>query len=631
MFRSPGRFVFATLTWAACIGSHVLGPLILAPFAGLLALYLGWRRRTLAPLLALVAGGLLTAWIWAPMIPEQAWVHVERDFTQPEAIPLDNPLQLADLLAPPAVYDTGRANNNMGDRAGLGQTLLLGVAAAVAVVALISRRGDRRLAATLLVTALGGLFLFWLLTDWSDWLWRLGGDVLARLLYRTRLMGAQALAAAAACGLLIALAPARWQRPAALVVGGGLLLAALPSLYPQYQHVYALSAPPYDLADVRAMEIRHHGTALTAFGEFTPRARTAPFDQALLAELGADFDAQARPLAGPAAGLIVRSVQVRNQAWNLQLNAAQPVTATLHLLYYPRWGARLDGRPIPLAAQAETGYAQVAVPAGEHTLALRYGRTAFEWAGLALSGLTALALLGVLLISPCRVRSAPRKNMTKGWNRGFSRLLSLSDKPSEGSIPEREARVAREAAPMPWLLLGLTALLIIKVAVLDPHTTFLRAVSTCAAIREANAQVDITYGEHIRLCGYRLPRTTFRAGEWLTITLYWQIDAAFMQPAYSFVHLLGPFNPATGNPLWGQHDKTAPAGFTMREWQPGKLYWDRYRFQVDPNAQPGAYQLEIGWWQTGLEQRLLPAIAAGAAPVSVSPYESLLIDGIVIW
>ncbi len=431
---------------------------------------------------------------------------------------------------------------------------------------------------------------------------------------------------------MLALAPGRWQRWAALAVGGGLLLAALPSLYPQYQHVYALSAPPYDLADVRAMEIRHHGTALTAFGEFTPLARAAPFDQALLDDLGAGFDAAARPLANPDAGLQVRAAQVRAQAWDLDLAATQPVTATLHLLYYPRWQARLDGRPIPLAAQADTGYVQVAVPAGEHHLTLRYGATPFESAGLALSGLTALALLGVMLIG-----SQPLRGLLT-LRRGFSipepvaqfrnRTLRLRRGPYPGSA--QDAPHTGELAPALWLLLGLTALLALKVAVIDPHTTALRAASTCDAIRGAAVQTDVTFGGRVRLCGYDLPRTTLRAGDWLTITLVWQIDAPFDLPAYSFAHLLGPFNPAAGNPLWGQHDKTAPAGFTMMEWQTGKLYWDRYGFQVDPTAQPGAYQLEIGWWQTGLEQRLLPTIATDMEPLSVSPYDSLLIDGIVI-
>ncbi|MGE5603508.1 MAG: glycosyltransferase family 39 protein, partial [Nitrososphaerales archaeon] len=128
---SVGRFLLAVMVWAACIGSHVLGPLMLAPFAALLALCLWWRKGSPAPLLALVAGGLLTAFIWAPMLTEQHWVHVERDFSQPEAIPADNPIPLADLLAPPAVYDMGLDNNKTGDAVGLPQTvfLLLGAVA----------------------------------------------------------------------------------------------------------------------------------------------------------------------------------------------------------------------------------------------------------------------------------------------------------------------------------------------------------------------------------------------------------------------------------------------------------------------------------------------------------------------
>ncbi|MCA9871717.1 MAG: hypothetical protein KC487_15225, partial [Anaerolineae bacterium] len=57
-------------------------PLMLAPFAAVVALALAWRYRTVTPLVALVAGGLLMAPVWAPMVSEQAYVHVERDFSE---------------------------------------------------------------------------------------------------------------------------------------------------------------------------------------------------------------------------------------------------------------------------------------------------------------------------------------------------------------------------------------------------------------------------------------------------------------------------------------------------------------------------------------------------------------------
>ncbi len=296
--RQPavGRILFATAIWATCIASHVLGPLMLAPFAGALAVVLAWRYRTVAPVAVLLVGGLLTAGIWLPMVPEQNWVHVERDFTQPEAIPAQNPIPLDRLLALPAVYDTMRDNNGVGDRVGLLQSVLLPVGA---VAAICSWRRRRDLASMLIAASFTGLLLFWLFTGASDWFWRATAPVLGHLLYRTRLMGMQALAAAAAGGLIVAVVAPRWQPRLSVALSSLLLLVALPSLYVELQQHYATFDLPVDLPQVRAAEIRSGGTALTAFGEFTPRWRTAPFDQALLADLGADFDPEARPLANP--------------------------------------------------------------------------------------------------------------------------------------------------------------------------------------------------------------------------------------------------------------------------------------------------------------------------------------------
>lgn len=97
-----GRFLLATALWSLAIASHVLAPLLLAPFAALLALGLAWRHRTATPLLVL-ARGLLTATIWAPMA-EQGFVHVERNFGTPEGgNPVTGSLPLDRLLAPPAI------------------------------------------------------------------------------------------------------------------------------------------------------------------------------------------------------------------------------------------------------------------------------------------------------------------------------------------------------------------------------------------------------------------------------------------------------------------------------------------------------------------------------------------------
>ena len=143
---------------------------MLAPFAGLFALGLAWRYRTFLPLLALVAGALLTAPIWAPIFTEQAYVHVQRDFGQGQAHAVANSIPLDRLLALPAVYDVARDNNDMGDRLGLlqGGMLLIGLVGAVYAW----RKRRIHLALAISATTLAGLGLAWMLTASSDPVWR---------------------------------------------------------------------------------------------------------------------------------------------------------------------------------------------------------------------------------------------------------------------------------------------------------------------------------------------------------------------------------------------------------------------------------------------------------------------------
>jgi hypothetical protein len=611
-----GRFLVTTLVWAACIASHVLGPLMLAPFAGVLALFLAWRRRTLAPLAVLRAGGQLTATIWLPMAPEQAWVHVERDFEQPEAIPAHNPIPLDRLLALPAVYDTARDNNSVGDRIGLAQTavLFLGLPAAV-----ISWRRQRRVAWALVGAALIGLLLFWLLTPASDWLWR-AVPILGRLLYRTRLMGAQALAAAAVGGLLVAVIPPRWQARVGVVVAALLVAVALPTLYVDLQHRYAAFELPVDLAQARAAEIRTGGTALTAFGEFTPRWRTAAFDDALLAELGPDFDPQARPFADPPSAVRVEDSRVRTGAWTLDVTATEPVTLTLHLLYYPRWAATVDGQAAALAPQPGTGYAQVRVPAGTHRLDLRYERTTAERLGLLVSALTLLGLggIGVAVFL---------------WKRRT--LVQPSDTLLRSAAPAHH-----EPAPSAWLLAGLSAVLVLKFAYIDTATTWLRCTSTPEQVCGAQVSVDVAFAAAPRLRGYTASSSEVRRGDEVRVDLFWQGDEIENRKSQiedhgalsSFVHVRRSRpeqlpSPVTGGDIWAQAEHVAPGGLLANEFLPDKLYKDEFRVRIPDDMPPGEYFLEIGWFDPASGEQLDPQPETVKPPLGIL-WRSVLLPSI---
>lgn len=59
--------------------------------------------------------------------------------------------------------------------------------------------------------------------------------------------------------------------------------------------------------------------------------------------------------------------------------------------WYPHWHAEVDGREVPLL-RVNGGFLGVAVPAGEHGVRFTYRVPTYQVVGLAVSGVTALAL-----------------------------------------------------------------------------------------------------------------------------------------------------------------------------------------------------------------------------------------------
>ncbi|HRJ40497.1 MAG TPA: hypothetical protein PL105_01385, partial [Caldilineaceae bacterium] len=596
------RFVVASLLWAASIGMHVLAPLMLAPVALLVALVAGWRWRTPAPLLALLAGGLLMSFLWLPLISEQSYVHIDRDFSDTSAIPLDNPIPVERLLALPAVYDTQTGNNNLGDRVGLLHTLLLGLGLPATLYALRQRRW--RLAVLLGLATAVGLMLFWLFTEYSNLIWQLFDPILHRVQYRTRLMGVQALAASMAVGGVVALLAARWQRSASLLISGLLLLAALPSLYVNLQHRFGDFENSLTWEDVRAIEWRASGSALTAFGEFLPRWRDDPFDEAVMAELGQDFDPAQRPLAHPPAGVQLLSAQVGSSSWALALESAQPETITLYLLYYPHWKAFLDGQPVTIRPQAGTGYAQLDIGAGRHNLNLRYSRNRWQWWGLALSGVIALSL-AVIGIRDRGKTSSPRPKEAEG-----------------------------EALPSVWLLVGLALFLGLKWVVLDPSTTLFRCQSTAQVVCGADVTVDVAFAGGPSLVGYRVPTYQAQPGGSLRLSLFWRGEADSLQRLKSFVHIRNnqpeqAVNPRTGSDIWAQEDHVTPGGLPFGEFLPGKLYRDEFRVRLPADMPAGEYFLEVGWFNSETGEQLDP-LDESITPPMRELWRSVLLPSITV-
>ncbi len=603
-----GRFIIAALLWAACIGMHVLAPLMLAPIALLVAIGAGWRWRTISPMLALLMGGLLMAFVWMPMAAEQGNVHVEWDFDDASAMPADNPIPLDRLLAPPAVYDIARDNNSVGDRIGLVHTLLLFAGVLGVAYAILHRRYEH--AIVLGIAVLVGLFLFWMFTASSNFIWQWFDPILHRVQYRTRLMGVQALAASTAIGLLTDLLPAPKRKYAGVLLAGLMLLLAIPSLYVDLQHRFGLFDDAITLEQVRQIEWNAQGSSLTAFDEFLPRWREGRIDETLMADLGQDFDPQDRPVVDQPSGVSVRNVRIDSSSWELDLTADSPQTLTLHLLYYPRWEALLDGHPVAVRHQRGSGFVQVQTPAGNHHLSLRYQSTLAERVGWGMSLATAVGMLLAGLWKHRRREPSGEQSSLDRLNPGL------------------------DAAPSSWLLLGLVLFLLLKALILDPSTTAFRCHSSAERVCGAQATVDVVFPGGGNLRGYTVSSYEVHPGDVIRVNLFWQARSDRVESLHSFVHIRNSqpgqaLNPRTENDIWAQEDHVTPGGLLSRDWVAGKLYLDEFRIPAPADIPPGEYNIEVGWMDASTGEQLDPVDETIVPPMQ-ELWRSVLLPKLVV-
>jgi 4-amino-4-deoxy-L-arabinose transferase-like glycosyltransferase len=104
----------------------------------------------------------------------------------------------------------------------------------------------------------------------------------------------------------------------------------------------------------------------------------------------------------------------------------------------------------------------------------------------------------------------------------------------------------------------------------------------------------------VEFLGYDLPSGEIKAGDTLSLTLYWKAMAE-MDTSYTvFVHVLD-----SENSVWGQRDSLpGEDSLPTTGWLPGEVIVDQYKVPIQPDAQPGQYVIEVGMYQAETGQRL---------------------------
>ncbi len=126
---------------------------------------------------------------------------------------------------------------------------------------------------------------------------------------------------------------------------------------------------------------------------------------------------------------------------------------------------------------------------------------------------------------------------------------------------------------------------------------------------------DLGLGPAVRWRGYDLAPAEIEPGAVLSLTLYWQADAAVGQDWTTFIHLLDERGEKVA-----QVDRVPGDGiYPPSAWQPGLLVADQYELPLPADLPAGRYRLIFGWyrpegrltWADGADARTLAEIVVG--------------------
>jgi 4-amino-4-deoxy-L-arabinose transferase-like glycosyltransferase len=127
------------------------------------------------------------------------------------------------------------------------------------------------------------------------------------------------------------------------------------------------------------------------------------------------------------------------------------------------------------------------------------------------------------------------------------------------------------------------------------------------AVPDIPAPLEANFNNEIQLLGYELPARRIQPGQRLPLTLYWR-GLAYMGEDYRIF----------ANPLdeqqrrWGGYDRRPRDGYSTLRWVPGEMIIDPFGVPIAPDAPPGIYSLDLGFYRpTEAGAESLPLVQDG--------------------
>ncbi len=386
----------AALTYAGLVLTHFTMGVIFGPVAAAYAL---WRAlfpdaeargrlrdlvtRLAPPAAALALGLALSAIFILPALAELRYVKTS-DLAGGYFSYTKHFVYLFQLVSP--LWDYGYAGEGPVDQMPYQLGAVPVVLALAALVVVVQARGGgfsrsaqlprALLTSTVFFLALTGVIIF-LMLGISQPLWDLLKPVVAFIQFPWRLLVLTAVSLSFLAGVVVA-----WRRAAAPVVILLLILASYSYATPRYTDAEV------SLSKMMAFQVRT-GEMLGDTIWVSQKPQTSPLAPQYLA---------GQPLTRAVALAPGASAQTtRDGGASVEARVTSPASTAvgIYTRYFPGWQATVDGAPVEITPWGEQGLMQVQVPAGEHTVALRFEDTPVRTAGKALS---LLALVGVAAV-----------------------------------------------------------------------------------------------------------------------------------------------------------------------------------------------------------------------------------------
>ena len=383
--------------------THNISSLIFTPLlaAYLFVLWFVYRRKGhwIAAASALVLALGLTAFFWAPAILEKGYAQLDASRGNRNNDFHYNFLGLAEILAPPKPVDTSLLNPPILIHLGLIPTIL----AAIGLVVGLVRWHDRERRAMLVFFALAAIVMVWMSTGASLWIWE-NLPLISFVQFPWRFIGRAALPIAILASVAFAKPPNRqpnmplttYLLPLASCLL--LILSAFPSTYPI--RGTCQGDPPYPtIGDLFAYEHRPGGlVGADPTGSYFPTAvRQKPTGSPLEVQYAAGetvtrFDETLLPEGAS----IIKADYGPNRA-QVVVETPTPFRARYLAFYFPGWRVTLDGQPTAITPTDPEGLISFDIPAGQHTIVVRFGETPLRLACDVISILN-LAILFVITL-----------------------------------------------------------------------------------------------------------------------------------------------------------------------------------------------------------------------------------------